>query len=64
MFGGLLTQVPEEGRDETDSGTPAEGEKEEEVREHVVDIFFSKNKLSNLQKQVSMAAPSHTYLYK
>ena len=46
-------QQPEEGQEETDSGSPPEGEKEEEVREHVVDIFFSKSKLSNLQKQVS-----------
>ena len=52
VFGGLLMLQPEEGREETDSGAPAEGEKEDEVREHVVDILFSKNKLSSLQKQV------------
>ena len=43
----------EEGQDETDSGASPEGEKEGEVREHVVDILFSKNKLSGLQKQVN-----------
>ena len=44
---------PSEDQDEPDAGPSGEGEKEEEVREHVVDILFSKNKLSSLQKQVS-----------
>ena len=53
VFGGLLMSPAEEGQDETDSGASPEGEKEGEVREHVVDILFSKNKLSGLQKQVN-----------
>ena len=56
VFGRLLSSLPEEDRDETDSAEPAEGDKEgkeDEVRDHVVDILFSKGKLSNLQKQVS-----------
>ena len=55
VFGRLLSSQPEEDRDETDSAEPADGEKEgkeDEVREHVVDILFSKGKLSGLQKQV------------
>lgn len=52
VFGGLLTQQPGESVDETDSVSPEEGEKEEEVREQMVDIFFGKSKLSGLQKQV------------
>ena len=56
MFGGLLGAKPDESIDETDSAPPAEGDrdgKEGEVREHVVDILFSKGNLSGLQKQVS-----------
>ena len=54
MFGGLLPkkQLEDEGIDETDSGPLKEGEKEEEVREHMADILLAKNKLSSLQKQV------------
>ena len=54
MFGGLLPkkQLEDEGIDETDSGSLKEGEKEEEVREHMADILLAKNKLSSLQKQV------------
>ena len=52
VFGGLLTALPSESSDDSGSGAPAEGEKEGEVREHVVDILFSQGKLSGLQKQV------------
>ena len=58
MFGGLLTQQPGESVDETDSASPEEGEKEEEVREQMADIFFGKSKLSGLQKQVCGAQTS------
>ena len=47
---------PLEGEEieEIDSATPGkEGEKGEEVREHMADILLAKNKLSSLQKQVS-----------
>lgn len=58
VFGGLLSAKPEESRDETDSAAPVEGGdkdggKEGDVREHVVDILFSKGNLSGLQKQAS-----------
>ena len=53
MFGGLLLEKPgDEEIEETDSAAPKEGEKEEEVREHMADILLAKNKLSSLQKQV------------
>lgn len=58
VFGGLLTQRPEE---EVDSG---EGEKEDEVREHMMDILFTKNKLSSLQKQVSWQQEVEWALYR
>ena len=54
MFGGLLSAKPEESIDETDSAPPADGDKEGkegDVREHMVDILFSKGNLSGLQKQ-------------
>ena len=57
MFGGLLGAKPEESIDETDAAAPVEGEKEGgkegDVREHMVDILFSKGNLSGLQKQAS-----------
>lgn len=58
VFGGLLSAKPEESSDETDSASPVEGGdkdggKEGDVREHVVDILFSKGNLSGLQKQAS-----------
>ena len=55
VFGGLLMSPAEEGEDETDAGASPEGEKEGEVREHAVDILFSKDKLSGLQKQVRIS---------
>ena len=51
VFGHLLTVQPAESVDEADGGT-ADGEKEEEVREQMADIFSGKSKLSGLQKQV------------
>ena len=57
VFGRLLSTQPEEDRDESDSPEASDGDKEgkeDEVREHVVDILFSKGKISSLQKQVSV----------
>ena len=56
MFGGLLSAKPEESIDETDSAPQTEAGdkdgKEGDVREHMVDILFSKGNISGLQKQV------------
>ena len=52
MFGGLLSQTGEEreGKEETDSGpSPTE---EEEASSTMVNLLFTKNHLSSLQKQV------------
>lgn len=51
----MLSTSPEEDHDEADS--PDAGDldkegKEDEVREHVVDILFNKDKISSIQKQV------------
>ena len=56
VFGGLLSAKPKESVEEPDSAPLVEGEKDGEkegdVREHVVDILFSKGNISGLQKQV------------
>ena len=59
VFGGLLSAKPEESIDETDSAPPADGDKEGkegDVREHMVDILFSKGNLSGLQKQARLSS--------
>ncbi len=61
----MLSTQPEEDRDESDSPEATDGDKEgkeDEVREHVVDILFSKGKISSLQKQVSVVE-THVYMY-
>lgn len=55
VFGRLLSTVPNEDLDETDSPDAGDADKEgkeDEVREHVVDILFNKGKISSIQKQV------------
>ncbi len=64
VFGCLLSTPPNEDLDEGDSpeaGDVAKEGKEDEVREHVVDILFSKGKISSIQKQVQCGLGALSY---